>query len=77
MITAKPAIRVPSGTSGGLARCRLLLQARLFLRSPALWPAFQEVGVVEEPIEHGRDGCRVAEQLAPVIDGCPAHAGPR
>ncbi len=33
----------------------------------APWPAFQDVGVVEEPVEQGRDRSRVAQHLAPVL----------
>ena len=32
-------------------------------------PQREDVAVLEEPIEHGGDSGRVAEQLAPVLDG--------
>src|SRR5262249_18522535 len=38
------------------------------LRSPASWPAFDDMGVVEQPVDHGGHGSIVAEQLAPVFD---------
>src|SRR5208283_5485605 len=48
----------------------LLLQARSRreLGPPALGAALEDVGVVEEPIEHRRGRCRIAEELAPVVD---------
>lgn len=38
-------------------------------RPPALRSAFEDVGVVEEAVEHGGDGGGVAEEFAPVLDG--------
>ena len=34
---------------------------------PAPGPALEHVGVVEQPIEQGGDGGRIAEELAPII----------
>jgi len=36
---------------------------------PASRTAFEHMAVVQEPVQHGRDGGAVAEQLTPVING--------
>src|SRR5207253_2194073 len=39
------------------------------LGPPAPWPAFEEMAVVEETVEHGGHGRAVAEQFPPVLYG--------
>ena len=51
-----------------LARGGLRRQADV-AGAPAARAAREHVAVVQEAIEHGGDGRRVAEQLAPVFDG--------
>jgi hypothetical protein len=46
--------------------CFLLIR-RVGFGSPAPWPAFQEVPVVEQAIQHDGNCCAVAEQFAPVL----------
>src|SRR6516165_10189436 len=41
---------------------------RLRLSPPAPRPAFEDMTVVQEAVQHGSDGRGVAEQLSPVID---------
>ena len=49
-----------------LLLCRVL---QAVLSAEAARPALEDVGVMEEAIEHGGDGGVVAEELAPVFDG--------
>jgi hypothetical protein len=39
------------------------------LGSPAAWAAFENVSVMQKSIQHGGDGCTIAEQLSPVFNG--------
>ena len=36
---------------------------------PASWTALEHMAVVQQPVQHCRDGGAVAQQLAPVVDG--------
>jgi hypothetical protein len=44
-----------------LLRDLLLAQVRLSFGSPAAWPALEDVGVVQQPVEQRRDGRSVSE----------------
>src|SRR5690349_9319592 len=74
MIGSKPA----NGRrrDGSHLRCSGLgRQARVVLGPEAAGTALEDVAVVEKPIEHGGDGCRVAEEFSPsgnVIDDYPS-----
>src|SRR6266576_182208 len=48
------------------ARCSWF---RRQLGPPAPRPAFENMAVVEEAVEHGGEGRAVAEQFSPVLDG--------
>jgi hypothetical protein len=76
--TSKPAIRgrVKTGHFGWrprpvecLLRSRLLPQVGLTLRAPAPRTALQDVSVMQKPVEEGRHGGSISQELAPVIDG--------
>jgi hypothetical protein len=45
------------------------LQILWVLGAPASGAALEDVAVMQEPVEHGRDGGGIAEQLAPISDG--------
>jgi len=47
----------------------MLVLSRVHLRPPAARSAFEEMAVVEQAVEHGRDGGAVAEQFALVFHG--------
>ena len=67
--TSKPATTgVAAETNGVLLRGLLGAQVGLDLGAPAPRSAFEDVRVMEQPIEERRDG-GVAEQLATIIDG--------
>ena len=76
-ITSKPATRdrVKTGhqrateTGWYLARSLLGPQICVDLGAPAPRAALEDVGVVEQAVEHRGDGGGVAEELAPVLDG--------
>jgi hypothetical protein len=66
--TSKPATTgVAAETNGVLLRSLLGAQVGLDLGAPAPRSAFEDVRVMEQPIEERGDGGGVAEQLAPVI----------
>jgi hypothetical protein len=48
------------------ARCSWL---RRQLGSPTPRPGLEDMAVVQEAVEHGRDGRAVPEQFSPVLDG--------
>jgi hypothetical protein len=39
------------------------------LGSPAAWSAFENVAMMQQPIEHGGDGGTITEQFSPVFNG--------
>jgi hypothetical protein len=54
-------------TRGVLLRGLLRAQVGVDLGAPAARPALEHVGMMQQPIEQGRHGGRVTEQLAPVV----------
>ena len=66
--TSKPATTgVAAETNGVLLRGLLGAQVGLDLGAPAPRSAFEDVRVMEQPIEERGDGGGVAEQLPPVV----------
>ena len=52
----------------GLLRHLLCAQVRVDLGAPAPWSAFEDVRMMEQPIEERGDSGGVAKQLSPVVD---------
>ena len=68
--TSKPATTdVAAETNGVLLRGLLGAQVGLDFGAPAPRSAFEDVRVMEQPIEERGDGGGVTEQLPPVVDG--------
>jgi len=61
--------RRPTETDAVLLRELLSAQVGVDFGAPAPWSTFEHMRVMEEAIEQRGDGGRVAEQLAPVVDG--------
>jgi hypothetical protein len=63
-----PENRPPGGAGTVVLYCASAVRGK-FVCAPASRTALQYVCVVEQPVEEGRHRRRVAEQLAPVLDG--------
>jgi len=75
MVIAGPRGLLQKTANGGSRlRNHLVLPCRLLWRqvsfgAPASWATFQHVTVVQQAVEHGADGGRIAQQLALVFHG--------
>lgn len=72
---AKPAISQVGRNRSVRLRPVIRAQIRLDFDPPAPWPALGHMGVVQEPIEQGRDRGGVAQQLPPIIDSAGWTSG--